>query len=398
MTSKIKILYTILCLVGLMSFYPVTSYAQHSPLVEQQDDNVAGSESSSPYISIQDASYWDDGVTYQVENLSNNRTQIVISPTDANQEESSTLFIYDHAERDLSTRDAMSVYIENTSSETLYINFNIAPTNSDSLTIPLDESIWLQEDGQENFEVSHNSEHGFGIPAGFSGELYIPLKVFSTIGSKFLKQVETIGLTVTILPDSEELSFVLGNIHLESNSLSEYDNQLLPLELVGSDVVTIPETGASTINYEVTSSELDNSEKNASPDAFTFALERDIQGIQMSKDGELEIFAGDDYPSTIEIIATDDTSGTFVSKKINLKLMDKNLAAVAVPNSEEVASFSSEVFVLLNSFATYIRIGIAVVIIAFSLLFWSWFKTYQQNRASNRKQLKKQVKQRKRVR
>lgn len=385
-----------------------------APTVSTRFERVA-----SNLILAANFSVWEDGVTYQTsvladgtlavevdmpvldeESLANSLSQAkskYLTPEEqaALDEETDwyTLFLFDFQARHLASYDAMTVHVSNPNPHALSINLVVetaealageaSATASQAVVQP--PYLWLSAEGQATFEVVAMEGNRFEIPAGFSGQLYLPFASFGAEGSNPFQWSDTMGLSAHFPSESGQQQFVIGDIELLRHSLHDLQDLLQTPSFTGNFNLLLPKAGALLEVYEA------SADTQATGRPYSFSLAENYQGVTVSPEGYLELEAAKLDVDQISLKISDEASGTFSRQVIQLTpLTELNpaLADISVPLTSEVAEFETPANDSWYQHLPVIRLVLGLVAFALLGLFVYWWETERRYRQENHRQLK----------
>lgn len=311
-----------------------------------------------------------------------------------------TLFLYDYQSRNLALYDALTVHLVNPNPQPLSVNLVVEtseaayendknnPTSSlnhQSQAIVQPTYLWMSSDHQAVFEVVAMDGNRFEIPAGFSGQLYLPLKSYGAEGKNPFHWSDTIGLSVHFPSQTGEHTFEIDDIQLLRNSLEDTEDFLQTPSLSGNFNLLLPKAGAMLEVYKASNETL------ATGRPYEFALSEPYAGISIDPRGYLELEASKIDAKEISLQIRDQATGTFSRQMIQLTpLTELNpaLAELSVPLSSEIEPFETEGFDGWYRNLTLIRILVGLVVFVMVGLFVYWWETERRYRQENHRQLK----------
>ena len=291
-----------------------------------------------------------------------------------------TTYIYEDEKRDWSNYEAIAFDIENESDNAIRINLNIKQSDGTLVSTDDNNIVLKKSENGEVMEIIHPSYGAIEISKKFKGTIYVPFNSFSEkdkINSEKMKTISKIASwgVVTILPENEEVAFVLSKFTLinKGSNMGKYFNTNFSIK--GDELVDIPVAGESISDYKI---ESDNKE-NLNNTTVKFQLKEPVDGITLNDSGRLTL-TPDVEPQKIQICAIIDGS---INQTKEVQLMNSwTLDATeidgtrkSVPKAGEVSEIISNDNILMSKNALIgTRVVMALIAIIFGYIYVYWKK------------------------
>ena len=311
-------------------------------------------------------------------------------------------FLYENARRSIAGSDAFSFWVDNTSGDVLNMNFSISDGKKISYTLP-DGAYVIAEDGSgENGQILDVLYGRFCIPAGFSGNLYIPLEQMQSEDGAVRKFTNIVswGLTI-VMPKTEEAeasteeeeqqmnsifqpeqekevitesrTFSLKQFGFWKNSVEVQNSRYCRYEVTGQSKVQIPtvENSVSSLSGQVT--DLYQNKKDL---PVKFSLEQEVAGVSITEDGILTVMPAA-QPGTFVV----DVQAEGASNKAAIEItlyeswrVNYEGQGGKIPEAGQEASLMTETMSRLGASVWFVRI----IVIGSVFVMFALYKYYKK--------------------
>lgn len=267
--------------------------------------------------------------------------------------------------------DAIVLQVEN--KEDKPINIGIQIENKSNVKFKLQDNgvVFLKKDKTKSYIQAKQNYSNVEIPSKFKGRVYIKFNnLINEKNNKKLKKSQLKNITywgITIVPTKEgKGEVILNKAELWKNKDLVALNKLRDIEVVGSNEVQIPMIGESIERYKV------KGKKNV-----VFSLQKEVEGVSISKDGLLSI--NNKVNQEYLILNMKIKDKIILKKYISLKhpwyrdkFDEQNVSyGLPSPTNSPTVNAMSKFSVLENSF-TFVKTFLVVVFIMTLVLYKYW--------------------------
>jgi hypothetical protein len=356
----------------------ILCFAEIFLLLFFQNTVFAVTSESQKVITPGNLKVWNDGanITKKSSGKGEDYQVAVLADTTDLEEEYYSVYIYDDTVRNIKSFDGISFDFKNENNVELKINFTLR-INSKTNVSMTDASFAILESADDSVpEVIPITYGTISLPANFAGTIYIPFTQLYTLEGDgvSLSQIQSWGIT-TVMPKDQQIQFTIGNIAFLDGSVDCMKDSIYLITISGNNEITVPNTGSVIESYRVEAKDL---ESNIVDDDTTFYLKEGIEGVTISKNGELEI-ANNCVASEITIYANTQNSLNNGKTILTLKRVSAAVAAAGVPKAEDVKKITSTTYNKLTKSVTLIQIIAVVIALIISAIFSTWFTEAKKN-------------------
>lgn len=329
---------------------------------------------------------WDNGakVTYSNSGSGENHQISVQADTNGLGKGYYSFYLYDLTARNLRSCDGISFQLQNKTTKALEINliFTVDSHTSASMT---DASYAILESTDKSIVESVTPSYGtISIPANFNGTVYVPLaKLYMSSGQNVsLTSIQSWGITA-VMTENQQTRYQMDNISFLSGSVAAMKSSYFQISMVGDSQIVIPSMGSTMERYQARVKNLDGASILQLP---IFYLEKQVPGVTLSKDGQLQI-TSNCTASSVTVCAKLPNSVTFAQQTVTLVQSSAAEKAAAVPAFSIVPKLTKPAFAVLNQWLSLIRIVAAGMAFCLLAVILKWFSDANSNYMKIQKKL-----------